>query len=99
MGVGAVMNRTVVLDVVGLTPEFLDDRMPRLSAWARKHRISSIQPALPAVTCTAHATIYTGEPPARHGIVANGWYFRDDCEIHFWRQSNKLIQAPKIWEV
>jgi predicted AlkP superfamily pyrophosphatase or phosphodiesterase len=93
------MNRTAVLNVVGLTPEFLDDRMPRLSAWARKHRISSIQPPLPAVTCTAHATFYTGEMPARHGIVANGWYFRDDCEIHFWRQSNKLIQAPKLWDI
>jgi predicted AlkP superfamily pyrophosphatase or phosphodiesterase len=93
------MNRTVVLDVVGLTPEFLDSRMPRLSAWARKQKISAIEPALPAVTCTAHATFYTGEPPARHGIVANGWYFRDDCEIHFWRQSNKLIQAPRIWEI
>lgn len=88
-----------MLDVVGLTPEFLDHRMPRLSAWARKHRVSSIRPALPAVTCTAHATFYTGEMPARHGVVANGWYFRDDCEIHFWRQSNKLIQAPKLWDI
>jgi predicted AlkP superfamily pyrophosphatase or phosphodiesterase len=37
--------------------------------------------------------------PAMHGIVANGWYFQDDCEIHFWRQSNKLVQAPKVWEI
>jgi predicted AlkP superfamily pyrophosphatase or phosphodiesterase len=93
------MNRTVVLDVVGLTPEFLDSRLPRLAAWAKKRRVSTIVPALPAVTCTGQATFYTGELPARHGIVANGWYFRDDCEIHFWRQSNKLIQAPKLWDV
>lgn len=93
------MTRTAVLDVVGLTPEFLDARMPRLTAWARKRRVSTIVPVLPAVTCASQATFYTGELPARHGIVANGWYFRDDCEIHFWRQSNKLIQAPSLWDI
>ena len=36
--------------------------------------------------------------PARHGIVANGWYDRDLAEVHFWRQSNHLVAAPKIWE-
>jgi predicted AlkP superfamily pyrophosphatase or phosphodiesterase len=99
MGDGAAMNRTVVLDVVGLTPEFLDARMPRLNEWATKRKVSTITPVLPAVTCTTQATFYTGELPLRHGIVANGWYFRDDCEIHFWRQSNRLIQAPKLWDV
>lgn len=93
------MNRVVVLDIVGLTPEFLDMRMPRLSAWARSRQISIIKPELPAVTCTAQATFYTGKPVAAHGIVANGWYFRDDCEIHFWRQSNRLVQAQKVWEM
>ncbi|MDQ3395705.1 MAG: alkaline phosphatase family protein, partial [Bacteroidota bacterium] len=34
-----------------------------------------------------------------HGIVGNGWYFKDECEIKFWKQSNKLVQSPKIWEV
>jgi len=93
------MNRTVVLDVVGLTQEFLDARMRRLNEWAAKRNVSTITPVLPAVTCTTQATFYTGESPVRHGIVANGWYFRDDCEIHFWRQSNRLIQAPKLWDV
>ena len=93
------MNRTVVLDIVGLTPEFLDSRMPRLTEWAAKRKISTITPALPAVTCAAQATFYTGELPGRHGIVGNGWYFRDDCEIRFWRQSNRLVQAPKLWDV
>jgi predicted AlkP superfamily pyrophosphatase or phosphodiesterase len=31
--------------------------------------------------------------------VGNGWYFQDECEIKFWRQSNKLVQAEKVWEV
>jgi predicted AlkP superfamily pyrophosphatase or phosphodiesterase len=93
------MKKTVVLNVVGLTPEMLGPRTPSLTAWASRRRVSSIRPAFPAVTCTAQATYYTGVTPATHGAVANGWYFRDDCEIHFWRQSNKLVQAPKIWDI
>ena len=54
---------------------------------------------LPAVTCPVQATYLTGTWPAEHGIVANGWYFRDECEIKFWRQSNRLVERPKIWEI
>jgi predicted AlkP superfamily pyrophosphatase or phosphodiesterase len=91
-------KRTAVLNVVGLTPELLDRGMPLLAAWARQRRVSSIRPALPAVTCTAQASYYTGKPASHHGIVGNGWYFRDDCEVHLWRQSNKLVQGPALWE-
>jgi predicted AlkP superfamily pyrophosphatase or phosphodiesterase len=93
------MRKTAILNVVGLTPEMLGPRMPLLSAWASKRRVSAIRPAFPAVTCTAQATYYTGVTPATHGAVANGWYFHDDCEIHFWRQPNRLVQAPKLWDI
>lgn len=52
----------------------------------------------PAVTCTVQSTLLTGLPPSRHGIVANGWYFRDLSEIWLWRQSNRLVAGEKIWE-
>jgi predicted AlkP superfamily pyrophosphatase or phosphodiesterase len=53
---------------------------------------------LPAVTTTVQSTYLTGKWPAEHGIVGNGWYFRDECEVKFWRQSNKLVGGAKIWE-
>jgi len=92
------MHRTVVLNIVGLTPSLLGEHTPFLSTWASEAAQASIDPVLPAVTCSAQATYLTGVRPTRHGIVANGWYFRDECEVKFWRQSNKLVQAPKIWE-
>jgi predicted AlkP superfamily pyrophosphatase or phosphodiesterase len=92
------MKKTAVLMVVGLTPDMLGPEMPALRDWSGKRRVSTIVPPLPAVTCTSQATFYTGQMPAKHGIVANGWYFRDDCEVHLWRQSNKLVQAPSIWD-
>ncbi|MEM7757085.1 MAG: nucleotide pyrophosphatase/phosphodiesterase family protein [Cyanobacteria bacterium P01_A01_bin.40] len=92
------MYKTVVLNVVGLTPKLIGDYTPFLANWQQQGKTTSIKPVLPAVTCTAQATYYTGENPDQHGIVANGWYFRDECEIKLWRQSNKLVQAPKIWD-
>jgi predicted AlkP superfamily pyrophosphatase or phosphodiesterase len=93
------MRKTAVLNVVGLAPEMMGARMPKLTEWAGKRRVSAIRPAFPAVTCTAQATYYTGELPSKHGIVANGWYFRDTCEVRLWQQSNKLVQSPKLWDV
>jgi predicted AlkP superfamily pyrophosphatase or phosphodiesterase len=40
----------------------------------------------------------TGLEPREHGIVGNGWYFRDTGEIRFWQQSNRLIQGAKAYE-
>ena len=91
------MHKTVVVNVVGLTAELLRFA-PKISAWARDATVVTIQSAFPAVTCTAQSAYLTGQHPDTHGIVANGWYVRDDCEVRFWRQSNKLVQAPKIWD-
>ena len=50
------------------------------------------------MTCSAQADYLTGTRPAAHGIVGNGWYSREDAEIKFWKQSNLLVQAPKIYD-
>ncbi len=91
-------ERTVILDVVGLTPRLLGPDMPRLTEFAKRSGMRSIRPARPAVTCTAQSTYLTGLPPAQHGCVANGWYDRDLAEHFFWKQSNQLVQGPKLWE-
>jgi predicted AlkP superfamily pyrophosphatase or phosphodiesterase len=91
------LARTVVLNVVGLTPKMIP-RMPKLAAWSRGTSLARIKPAFPAVTCTAQADYLTGKFPEDHGIVGNGWYVREDCEVRFWRQSNRIVQAPKIWD-
>lgn len=92
------MYKTVVLNVVGLTPNLLGEHTPFLSTWASQGQVVPVKPALPAVTCSVQASYLTGKWPHEHGIVANGWYFRDECEVKFWRQSNRLIQTKKVWE-
>lgn len=89
--------RLAVIDIVGLTPDLLG-HLPRLRAFAERGQVTPVAPMLPAVTCSVQATYLTGEWPSTHGIVGNGWYFKDEREIKFWRQSNGLIQSPKLWD-
>jgi predicted AlkP superfamily pyrophosphatase or phosphodiesterase len=93
------MKKTVVIDVVALSQRLIGDHTPFLKKWTSKTHQASINPVLPAVTTSAQTTYLTGKWPTEHGIVGNGWYFKDECEIKFWRQSNKLIQAENIWDI
>ncbi|WP_431121030.1 alkaline phosphatase family protein [Flagellimonas flava] len=92
------MKQTVVINVVGLSSSLLQHQDLFLSQWIKNKQLSKIKPVLPAVTCTVQSTYLTGKLPSEHGIVANGWYFKDECEIKLWRQSNHLVQSPKIWD-
>src|SRR5258708_5518711 len=92
------MKPVVVLNVVGLTPRLLGPSTPHLSRLAGRTGLRSLAAAFPAVTCTAQSTMLTGLDPSDHGIVGNGWYFRDLGEVFLWRQSNKLVAGEKVWE-
>ncbi|MBE3009912.1 alkaline phosphatase family protein [Microbispora sp. NEAU-D428] len=88
------MAPVVVVNVVGLTPRLLA-HMPNVS---KVGAAASLRPVLPAVTCSVQATLLTGTMPRDHGIVGNGWYFRDLGEIFLWRQHNRLIQGEQLWD-
>src|SRR5438067_2083565 len=90
------MQPAVLINAVGLTPRLLE-HAPRLKAVAAAGWVADMPEVLPAVTCTAQATLLTGELPNRHGVVANGWLFRDTNEVRFWQQSNRLIQAEPLY--
>lgn len=91
------MKRTVVINVVGLTRKLIGEHTPHLQRLLGQS--VDIKPMTPAVTCSVQATYLTGKLPSEHGIVANGWYFRDLNEVWLWRQSNRLVQGPKIWDM
>jgi len=92
------MRACLVIDVVGLTSAMIDKDTPNLERLARKGGLRPLRTTVPAVTCTAQTSFLTGLAPRDHGIVANGWYFRDLNEILFWRQSNRLVSGERIWQ-
>lgn len=92
------MHKTVVIDIVGLSSSLINEHTPFLKKYVAENGLNTIEPMLPAVTTSVQSTFVTGKWPDGHGIVGNGWYDRMDCEVKFWKQSNKLVLAEKIWE-
>src|SRR5262245_11936268 len=86
----------ILVNAVGLTSRLLP-HATRLNGLAHKVWLRPLQAVMPAATCTAQASILTGQPPNKHGIVANGWLYRDTQEVRFWQQSNGLVQAEPLY--
>jgi predicted AlkP superfamily pyrophosphatase or phosphodiesterase len=93
------MQATLVINVVGLSQHLLGEDTPHLSKLATRGVVRPIQTITPAVTCSVQATFLTGKLPREHGIVGNGWYFRELSEVSLWKQSNRLIQAKQLWDL
>ena len=87
-------NKICLINVVGLTPSLLRHAQHIAAIGAA----SPLRSPLPAVTCTSQATMLTGLPPRDHGIVGNGWYFRDTQEVRFWQQAHSLIQGEPFYQ-
>jgi predicted AlkP superfamily pyrophosphatase or phosphodiesterase len=90
------MPPLVVINSVGLTSRHLP-HVPRLAELARRGWTRPLTEVLPAVTCSTQASMLTGKLPQEHGIVGNGWLFRDTMEVRFWQQSNHLLQAEPVY--
>jgi predicted AlkP superfamily pyrophosphatase or phosphodiesterase len=92
------MHKTVVIDIVGLSANLIGASTPFLKKYLEGRTMTPITPVLPAVTTTSQSCYITGKWPSEHGIVGNGWYDREDAEVKFWKQSNHLVKAEKIWD-
>jgi predicted AlkP superfamily pyrophosphatase or phosphodiesterase len=92
------MKKTVVIDVVGLSKSVIGEHTPFLKKYVAERNITTIEPVLPAVTTSVQSTYLTGKWPTDTGIVGNGWFDREDSEVKFWKQSNKLVNGEKIWD-
>jgi hypothetical protein len=86
----------VLLNAVGMTSRLLE-HAPRLRALGDGGWVRPLHEVIPAVTCTAQATLLTGKTARGHGIVANGWLYRDTREVRFWQQSAWLLEAEPLY--
>ena len=91
--------RTVVINVVGLSARHIGVNTPRLRELARAlGGARALRPDFPAVTCTSQSSMLTGLSPHEHGVIANGWFDREQGEARLWRQSNALVRGEKVWD-
>jgi predicted AlkP superfamily pyrophosphatase or phosphodiesterase len=91
------MRSLVVIELPGFSQRHLE-HAPAIRALSEAGFRASLAPVMPAVTMPAHASLLTGLPPREHGVVANGWYFREHNEVMMWRQSEGLVHGEKVWE-
>ena len=92
------MRPLLLLDIVGLTPGQIGPDTPNLAAFAKRGSCAPMSAILPAVTCSAQATMLTGTLPSEHGAVGNGWMDPATRDAALWRQANTLVSGEKIYE-
>ena len=93
------MRRLVVLNVAGLSHHLIGAATPNIMCLAARTSLRKLLPVIPAVTCPVQSSMLTGLAPDGHGIVGNGWYFRELGEVLLWRQSNRLVGGDRIWDI
>jgi hypothetical protein len=88
----------ILVSVPGLRESDLE-QMPRLAELVMPGDSAPLVPSFPAVTCPVQANMTTGKPPSAHGVIANGFYYRDKHEIEMWTAWNDCIGQPQLWEI
>lgn len=72
--------------------------MPALAALAAAGDHMTVVPSFPCLTCPVQANMTTGKLPDEHGVVANGFYWREKHEVEMWTAWNDCIAGPQIWD-
>lgn len=90
-------EHVVLLSIPGLRKQDIG-LMPTLSRMAEQGDVVSLVPSFPCVTCPVQANMTTGTVPREHGVVANGFYWRDKHEVEMWTAWNQCIGVPQIWD-
>jgi predicted AlkP superfamily pyrophosphatase or phosphodiesterase len=91
-------DHVILLSVPGLRKQDIAT-MPTLARMAEQGDQMSLVPSFPCVTCPVQANMTTGKLPREHGVVANGFYWRDKHEVEMWTAWNDCIQRPQIWDL
>ncbi len=89
--------KVILLTVPALRVADLEN-MPRLRSLVRQGSQARIQHSFPTVTWPAQANLLTGKTPEQHGVIANGFYWREEHRVEMWTAWNEVIQAPQIWD-
>lgn len=91
---GENRKKLVVVQVAALGRELVES-----NGYARWQGLEfrPLQSVFPAVTCAAQASFRTASAPSEHGMVGNGFFFRDLMRPLFWEQSTRLVTGPRIW--
>lgn len=101
-------DHVVLISLPGLRAQDLA-AMPNLRRLMAGGQQAPLAPSFPAVTCPVQVNLTTGCPPSEHGVIANGFYWREGeatrggrgshpGEVEMWTAWNDVVQRPQIWD-
>lgn len=73
-------------------------RMHHLRELVAGGEIAELTPTFPCVTCPVQANMLTGTLPREHGIVANGFFWRDKKQVEMWTSPVQCFDRPLLWQ-
>ena len=92
------MGQAVVfLSIPGLRAQDVA-QMPNLTKLMAAGEQSDLVASFPAVTWPVQANMLTGKLPADHGVIGNGFFWREQQQVEMWTAWNEKITAPQIWD-
>jgi len=91
-------SAVVLLSVANLREKDIP-AMPQVQEMLAGGEIVEMTPSFPALTCPVQANMTTGTLPRDHGVVANGFYWREQSQVEMWTAGNDCILQPQIWDV
>jgi predicted AlkP superfamily pyrophosphatase or phosphodiesterase len=90
-------DRVILVSIPGLRQQDLA-AMPHLRSLMQGGDSATLVASFPCVTCPVQVNMTTGATPREHGIVANGFYWRDKHQVEMWTAWNQVIERPQIWD-
>ena len=91
-------EHAILLSVPGLRERDVA-AMPHLRELMAGGQFADLVPSFPCVTCPVQAAMTTGQRPNVHGVVANGFYWRERRQVEMWTSPNECIDRPQIWDL
>jgi len=91
------MSNLAILSIPGLRQKDLA-HMPHLSTLCGA-AYAPLTTSFPCVTWPAQAHLLTGKLADGHGVISNGFYWRESQEVEMWTAWNDKITAPQIWDL
>jgi hypothetical protein len=91
-------EHVILLSIPGLRKQDLA-LMPHLNRLVASGDSADLVPSFPGVTCTVQANMTTGLMPNEHGVVANGFFYRDKNQVEMWISPNSCVQKPQLWDL
>ncbi len=72
--------------------------MPNLRQVVAGGEIAELTPSFPCLTCPVQANMLTGVLPSQHGIVANGFFWRERKQVEMWTSPYECFERPLLWQ-